>query len=577
MRSNLQKTKAGASAYFLYGKARSLATTGPGGRRRDGEAPLEEQWRSILGDSSEDLPLPHNPGGTKILFATANGFNDFVTGLHSMLAVALQLRGCRAELMACDKALPASDWNINGNWDPPPPSVWAPRLPRVLGLERCRQCTNGLMSTYGQLELPVRRMSDFVKRETSSSYWETLQSLPMKEVRRYEHQGVPVGHHGYATAVRLLMKAELDDLDPKGAWTARRAILGAMVAADCLSRLLDRHRPDVVVMNHGIYLTHGVLVDLATAKGIRVVVHEWSDRKNTFIWSHDKSTHYELIEEPVERWEQRAISTEEDSVLDGYLRSKRSSSRDWLVHHPNPIEDKQRIRKELGLGENDRVIACFTNTMWDAQIHYGSLAYDDMLDWLLHTYDMALRHPEFKFIIREHPGEARIWGRPGLRIRAEIDKRVPTPSNVGWVMAESDISSYSVAEMADVSVVYATKLGLELAAIGLPVVVVGNSFMRNKGLTFDVNERRDYERYLEVEGLEMTDTMKERARRYAYHYYFRRVTEIPYIQMDNPSKGTKVDMGFTRLADLKEGRHPVLDRICSSVADGLPFEFETGS
>ena len=133
LRDRLQTMKAGSSLYFGYGKLRGLPgqvtrhathlwydTCDRLGMEPEWEAPLDYQWRSILRHSQEYLPLPANSGGPRVLFATSYGFNPFVTGLHSMLAVALHLRGARCEFLACDKALPACDWNQYGNMEPNP-------------------------------------------------------------------------------------------------------------------------------------------------------------------------------------------------------------------------------------------------------------------------------------------------------------------------------------------------------------------------------------------------------------------------------------------------------------------------
>jgi hypothetical protein len=330
-------------------------------------------------------------------------------------------------------------------------------------------------------------------------------------------------------------------------------------------------------MQHGIYLTHGVLSDLARLKGIRVVVHEWSDRKNTFIWSHGQTTHRELLEEPNKTWEGLELNSEQDRLLDGYIDSKRYSGMDWLSHYPNPQEDWAAITRETGLSPQDNIVALFTNTMWDAQIHYKASAFPSMLDWILFTIDYALKRPDLKFVIREHPGEARIWGRPGQRIFQEVEKLISNmPPNVIWILAESNVSSYSLAAVAKASVVYGTKLGLELAVRGFPILIVGNAFVRGKGITYDVASPLEYERLLDqVPDLPCFQPDQiARARRYGYHYYFRRVSAIPLLTMENPAKGTKAKLLFKNIEELNRGNNKVLDQICDGILNMQPFVFD---
>lgn len=586
VRERLAKTTVGSTVLYGYGKTRALPALLSRGaterwndaRDRFGaepgwEAPLHYQWRAILRRSGDDLPLPANRGGPKILFGTGYGFNGFVTGLHSMLAVALRLRGAQTGFMICDKALPACDWNQHGNMDPDP-GEFGPNLPRVLGLSRCRFCTALATDVYGPLRLPVSRMSAHAAHTDPGQLAGLVGETRLDELPGLEYRGVAVGEHGAATTSRLLMRGTIDESSPHQAWLLRREVLGAAVATDLLSALLDDVRPDCVVMQHGIYVTHGVLSDLARQKGIRVVVHEWSDRKNTFIWSQGQTTHRELLEEPSDAWEGLRLDDDDEAQLDDYLDSKRSSGMDWLVHYPSPEEDWKRIAQRFAIPAGARVVSLYTNTMWDGQIVYRGITFPSMLDWILDTIEYARTRPDLTFVIREHPGEVRVWGGSGQRMPEEVARRIPdAPSNVVWIPAEDDASSYTLAAHSEVCVVYGTKLGLELAARGMQVIVVGNAFVRGKGITHDPGSRAEYRAILDrVPGLPGPGgAAVERARRYAFHYYFRRVLEIPLMSITNPTKGTKVDLEFDSIAGLRPGCNEILDTICEGIVEGRPF------
>ncbi len=588
VRERLKETKTGSTAYFAYGQLRQLPVRVAkhlGDLWHDGcdrvgvetswEPPLEYQWQAILRQSRSVLSAVDSNAGSRVLFGTSYGFNAFVLALHSMLAAALALRGARPEFLACDKSLPACDWNQCGNMQPDP-GEFGPRLPRMLGLSRCRQCTSSLENVYKLFPFATHRLSAYSAACDLPALQAMVGRLGVQDLQSLAYRGVSIGEHANATVVRLLMRASILPDNPHHLWLLRRETLGAAVAVDLVSALLDDRRPDCVVMQHGIYVTHGVMSDLARMKGIRVVVHEWADRKNTFIWSHGQTTHRELIDEPVANWENLELGHDENQRLDEYLDAKLRSRLDWICHYPNPVQDWALIARETGLGSNDRFVALFTNTMWDAQLNYRSVAFPTMLDWVISTLEYARRRPDLKFVFREHPAEARVWGRPGQRILEEVTGRVPEmPRNVHWILAESDISSYALASKAQASVVYGTKLGLELAARGLPVIVAGNAFVRGKGITRDVDAAAAYAALLDqVPGLPGLDSSAlARARRYAYHYYFRRVTEIPCLRMENPVKGTKVTLQFRSIQELAAGRDSGLDQICEGILTERPFVF----
>jgi hypothetical protein len=539
----------------------------------DWERPMPAQWRRILRQGAE-WPA-ERPDGPRVLFATSYGFNAFVIGLHSMLAAALRLRGARPEMLICDGALSACDWNPHGNMTPPP-GEFGPQVPRALGMSRCRSCTADLRRTYGLLPFATRTLREHLSPDAIERVVRTVERIPDDRLESCRHRDIAIGEHAASTTLRLLMSGAINQNDRHHVWLLRREVLGAAMAVEAFQALIDRHRPDCIVMQHGIYVTHGTCSDVARANRVRIVIHEWADRKNTFILSHGQTTHLELVEEPVSEWENLQLSPMDEARLDEYLQSKRHSAMDWMCHHPNPIEDWQAIACETGLAAGQRYVACFTNTMWDASIKYRSGAFSSILDWVLFTIECARKRPDLTFVIREHPGEAKVWGTPGQRILPELRSRgIVDPPNLKWVLAESDISSYSLAACAKGSVVYGTKLGLELVAQGLPVAVVGRAFVRGKGIAADLHSSAEYEQWLDSLDQQQPDAAQTaRARRFAFHYYFRRVVEIPGLTMSNPVKGTRATLRFSRLEDLLPGGDRVLDRICDGVLSGVPFVFD---
>jgi hypothetical protein len=62
----------------------------------------------------------------------------------------------------------------------------------------------------------------------------------------------------------------------------------------------------------------------------------------------------------------------------------------------------------------------------------------------------------------------------------------------------------------------------------------------------------------------------ERARRYAYHYFFRRM--IPLSSID-PEGGFELKMRFKKLDELLPGHDLGLDVICAGIMDGKDFIF----
>jgi len=104
--------------------------------------------------------------------------------------------------------------------------------------------------------------------------------------------------------------------------------------------------------------------------------------------------------------------------------------------------------------------------------------------------------------------------------------------------------------------------------------VAGESWSRNKGLTSDASSPQNYFEILETlpwdERLR-TETI-ERARKYAYHFFFRRMVPLPF--MEPTKQAVPYRLAISSLEELLPGRHPGLDLVCAGILSGTPFVYE---
>jgi len=119
--------------------------------------------------------------------------------------------------------------------------------------------------------------------------------------------------------------------------------------------------------------------------------------------------------------------------------------------------------------------------------------------------------------------------------------------------------------------IYGTKTGVELTSIGIPVIVAGEAWIRNKGLTMDAATAADYFALLERLPLSagMSAAQMERARRYAFHFFFRRMIPLEFMQPSKRDVPYRVVLRSFR--ELEPGRSPGLDVICDGILRNRPF------
>jgi hypothetical protein len=295
-------------------------------------------------------------------------------------------------------------------------------------------------------------------------------------------------------------------------------------------------------------------------------------RKQRFIFSQDDTYHHTLLTEPRDHWENLRLTEGQERDLLQYLSSRREGVFDWIVFHRPTRQDPQEIASRIGLDPSRPVVGLLTNVSWDAQLHYPANAFPTMVDWLAQTCEYFAGRADLQLLIRVHPAE--ISGFPPSRqpVLRELHKRLPSLApNIIVVPPESDMSTYALMSLCNAAIIYGTKMGVELTSIGVPVIVAGEAWIRNKGLTEDASSPEEYFRILDRLPFpgRLGGEQLARARRYAYHFFFNRMIRLPFIA---PKAGYPIyRLRLDRLDHLLPGQNQGLDTICDGILGHGPF------
>lgn len=504
--------------------------------------------------------------GPQVLVATSVGGFSALSVIESVLAVALTLRGGQVHTLLCDKILPAC-LRAEKPGVPDPGVFERYELQKAL----CDGCLETGQYVYEPLGLTDHVFSALLTPEERSEAKRLASTVPFDEIQGYHLRGRAIGEHAYAGALRYFATGNLND-EPQGEMVVRRYFEGALLTAFVANRLLKQHEFVAACFNHGIYSPQGVIGEVCREAGVRVINWNVAYRKRCFVFSHDDTYHHTLLSEPTSVWETLPWTEEMDRQILDYLKSRWTGTRDWIWFHEKPDEAFERFARKIGLDLAKPIIGMLTNVMWDAQLHYRANAFPNMLSWVIQTIEYFGRRPDLQLLIRVHPAEIRGTMRSRQPILAEIRKVFPVlPPNVFAVPPESPISTYAAMMHCNVVVIYGTKTGVELSSIGIPVIVAGEAWIRNKGLTLDASSPQEYFRLLDRLPLtgRMDPEQSTRARKYAYHFFFRRM--IPMSFMEPVSQWPPYRVAISILDDLLPGADAGLDVICNGILSGSPF------
>lgn len=530
----------------------------------------QPRWDDVLEGATDYWAEARDvaPGKLRVLVATVGGGYLAGSQLESLLAVALTLRGAAVHVLLCDGVMPAcQECTID----------WYPDEARFAGSgptrRHCDTCFGPANAMYASLGAEVHRYSELITPDEAASARSTAAELPLSEIPGFAVDGVRVGEHAYAGALRFFSRGSLPD-GPQSEAILRRYVEAALLTRFATDRLLHDLRFTAAVFHHGIYVPQGLVGDTARANGVRVVNWNVAYRRDCFIFSHGDTYHHTLLSEPPATWETMPWSDRMERELTDYLRSRWSGTNDWISFHRDPEVDGDEIATATGVDFSKPCIGMLTNVIWDAQLHYAANAFPSMLDWAEKTIAYFAGRPELELLIRVHPAEVSGVMRSRQPFVAAVAEMFPVlPPNVHVIPPESRISTYAAMNRCNAVLIFGTKTGVELTATGIPVVVAGEAWVRNKGITLDAVSEEGYLRLLDtlpLAGRLPAETV-QRARKYAYHFFFRRMIPIEFASQLLGSPGFRWQLRSPD--DLAPGKSLGLDVVCEGILTATPFVY----
>lgn len=525
-------------------------------------------WNSIFsyGNKREKKSVEEVSEGTsRVLIATGTGGHLPSLTLDSVLGVALQNRRAYVEFLLCDGALPAcSMCEINWYFDVP---KFVARGPK----DRCSSCYRPAEKLLRRAEIPQSTIREQLSANDIESVRLLACSIDSKSIQSFSIDGIPIGEHAMAGALRFYARGELEH-NSNSEGVLRRYFESALLTYRSVQRLLNSRRYDVVVVNHGIYVPQGIIAEVARRSGVRVVTWHQAYRRNCFLFNHEETYHKGMLSEPTSSWESMKWSGERVRQIESYLLSRRTGEHDWLYFQRNPNFNVAALEEEVGISSSRPTIGLLTNVVWDAQLHYGANAFSSMLDWLRKTIEYFSQREDLQLLIRIHPAE--ITGTLPTRqsVAEEIRKAFPSlPTNVFVILPENKLSTYVAMSLCNAVIIYGTKTGVELSATGLPVIVAGEAWIRGKGISSDVVSETDYFKLLDSLPFQsrLDHAKKERALKYAFHFFFRRMIPLECVQ--EKSGWPPFEIAIQSESQLSPGSSLGLDIVCDGILRGTPF------
>lgn len=422
------------------------------------------------------------------------------------------------------------------------------------------------------------RLEDYFTTEDLQKIERVLGKATIKELKTLVYKGITVGKLVRTSCVR--QAHTIDEDSPEYQSFFYDNISTALYYIDAFERLLTQHQPDTVFCMNGIFFAERILVEMCKVRKTRIVTYERAARPQHLYITANEPINTFNFDNRFDAMKDIALTEQETKDIENYLKDRRTSRNTTQKFQDTQTDDLDLTKKYIKYDElrdkKKRIVTLFTNVMWDTAAVDKDTIFCNVQDWCIKSIDYAAKNPDIEMFIRIHPADARYWGFAGAKqLQDEILKIVPQlPSNVHLIKSQEKINSYCLAELSDVCVTYTSQIGVEVAAIGRPLIIAGEAFYRNKGFGCTPITQEEYFHVLK-NGVFEAD--KEIALRYAHFLYFKMHYPFNCI-VEDATKGMGV---ITELKFVTDGHidfnyiknDEELKKIADYVREGITDEY----
>ncbi|MBT3336626.1 MAG: hypothetical protein HN855_06355 [Anaerolineae bacterium] len=296
---------------------------------------------------------------------------------------------------------------------------------------------------------------------------------------------------------------------------------------------LQQEKFDAIALPNGSILEFGMTFKVARYLNIPVTTYEFGEQseriwmaQNADVMRQDTSGMWNV------RKDTSLSETEWERVKEFFSARQGGSLWENFARNWQNIEAQgsAQVREELGLDQRPLVLLP-ANVLGDSLTLGRHTFSESMTDWQARTIEFFAKRTDVQFVIRVHPGEGIGWG---LSVYDILKEKFPElPENIHLIPADAKVNTYDLVNAADIGLVFTTTVGMEMAMIGLPVIVTGQTHYRGKGFTIEPSSWDEYFETLEKviadpKAYAPSRADVESAWTYAYRFFFEYPQPYPW-------------------------------------------------
>tara|TARA_B100000787_G_scaffold170286_1_gene165719 strand:+ start:9534 stop:11270 length:1737 start_codon:yes stop_codon:yes gene_type:complete len=511
----------------------------------------------------------------KILIAVSTGGLSSMLVFESLLGKLLQNKNCEVDYLLCDEILPACVMATIHRIDEKDFSKHGSQ-------KICSYCFIRSSEYLRKAGGNIIKFSDFINNDELNEINKiTFNDDLLKNIKKFKFDGINIGEHASSGTVRFFSATNLQKFK-NSKEILIKYIKASLITQKVCNNLFTNKKYDELFINHGIYVPQGVILDCAKKFNINTSAWCFAYARNSVNITRDDTYHRALINEKKDKWNDFNFDSKLESTIDNFLKQRSEGgsvpiSDDWDVKIKNQNLNTEDYFIKRKIDTQKPIIGLATNMLWDAQVYYPTNFFSSTLEWIFFTIDYFSNRPDLQLIIRVHPAEVLTTTKSYENVEnLLLEKYKELPKNIFLIKPEEKISTYSVFKKCNTVLVWNSKIAMETMSANIPTIVCGESFLRNKSISFDPNSKLEYVSMLDKLPFLKNPITKERltlAKKYAFHFFFRRTVKINSLyERKNKTPNIGIRDNVSEL--LNNNEDPGLKMIIESIINGEDYIFK---
>jgi hypothetical protein len=433
-----------------------------------------------LADARVDLAAQsRDPTPVIVFFAPEAGVEPHFAA-HCLLARTLKELGERVLVVRCFDLFPRCIVMDAVN----APAKFSREARRSL----CQGCAESALRMADEYELDVLDLRDLIDDTTISGIRRSLADHP-GELDTFEYAGIRIGELAAADTAVNFKAAEAMAPGSEAADVRRRYAEGAMLSLHVMEKILRLFRVRCLVHFNEYAILMGAAMaarraNVPVANITLAYLRGTDQRRIQIIPEALKVLGTQKARELWPEWRQLALPTATVHEL-GRDSIFRMSGGSVFVYSPLRSGRSENLLSRLNLSADRKLLVAFTSSVDELRAQDRTMRavganlfppvqpFRDQAEWLDRLIDFVEKRDDLQLVVRVHPREGP--NRRDPRTSEHLDMLRARFSGsyrrARMVWPQDPISSYDLAELADVGLTAWSSMGVEMAMCGLPVVL----------------------------------------------------------------------------------------------------------